>query len=266
MAAFIESLRGQQQNRRQRPVFGHYVTLRPAALKIANELNRIYSRLLWGVFNNPYNDKPRRDETLLVRALLREPVLRSRVLEIGAGSGRLMPLIAENSQAVVAVEREVEMLRRLRREARRFKGRVTVLATDATRLAIRARMFSFVFLPENMLGMTMLQRERAAILRSAWRSLQVGGVLACGFRVTPDAGSTVIYQALPYSVHTRTSGVVRIYGVAINWSVKAFLTELALSIGEAPPAVVVEGTTRAAGGRMYHAIVRKLPPQFRRQR
>lgn len=104
-----------------------------------------------------------------------------RVLEYGAGTGRITVPIARAGATVVAVEREPAMIEglhaRLAAEPDAVRGRVTALPGDATTLDLASR-FDLVLFPFNGLAHLHSAEQQSAFFDRARHHLAPGGFLA----------------------------------------------------------------------------------------
>lgn len=105
----------------------------------------------------------------------------ARVLEYGAGTGRVTVPLARAGSAVVAVEREPAMLaglrERLDREPEEVRARVTVVAADATALDLGER-FERVLFPFNGLAHLHAAEAQSAFFSRVRRHLAPAGLFA----------------------------------------------------------------------------------------
>lgn len=103
-----------------------------------------------------------------------------RVLEIGAGAGRVTLELARLGHQMTALERDPELLEKLheRAAAMGLRGIETVCA-DARELAAPPASFALCIVPMQTLQLLGGVRERRAFLARAYASLRPGGVLAC---------------------------------------------------------------------------------------
>lgn len=106
------------------------------------------------------------------------------VLEIGAGTGRVTLALARAGYAVVALDRDAELLEATRRRARRLQVR-TVLA-DARDFELPGCRFSLCLVPMQTVQLLGGPAGRLAFLRAARRHLAAGGLIALAL-VAPGA-------------------------------------------------------------------------------
>lgn len=129
-----------------------------------------------GVYDLLFDD--RTDDVRFYAGLARSAV---RVLEYGAGTGRVTVPLARAGAAVWAVEREpamVEGLRaRLAAEPEDLRGRVTLLPGDATTLDLDER-FDLVLFPFNGLAHLHTAEQQSAFFARARKHLAPGGFFA----------------------------------------------------------------------------------------
>lgn len=110
---------------------------------------------------------------------LADATLGGRVLELGAGAGRLTVALAGTGAQVTAVERDPAMLEALRRRVGdRADGRVDVVAADATALPAGLGPFDLVVAATSVLNELPTPRDRGALLRAAADVLAPGGRVA----------------------------------------------------------------------------------------
>ena len=107
-----------------------------------------------------------------------------RVLELGAGTGRLAIPLARAGVRLVGIDRSDAMLARARRRARRAGLRLPLLRGDIRALPFARRAFAMVMAPYGMLQSLTRERDLQATLASAARVLAPGGLL--GIDLVPD--------------------------------------------------------------------------------
>lgn len=129
-----------------------------------------------GVYDLLFDD--RTDDVRYYRGLVGGA---ARVLEYGAGTGRITLPLARAGSDVVAVEREPAMLRalqaRLDAGPEELRARVTPVLGDATALDLGAR-FDRVLFPFNGLAHLPTAEQQAAFFARARAHLAPGGLLA----------------------------------------------------------------------------------------
>jgi SAM-dependent methyltransferase len=145
-----------------------------------------------------------------------------RILEIGAGTGRLALELARAGHPVTALERDTCLAQALRRRAAAMP--VEVVEGDARALELAHRDFSLCIVAMQTIQLFGGSRGRAAFLGGARLHLGVGGVLACailgpiepfdgaggGPGPAPEAARAdgLLYVSVPMRVRVRHRGVV----------------------------------------------------------
>lgn len=112
---------------------------------------------------------------------------RGRVLELGAGTGRLtLPLARVAGARIVGIDRSEPMLARAVVKRRRVAAakRPTLLRGDIRELPFSDALFSLVIAPYGMLQSLTSERALTGVLKEAARVLKPGGVL--GVDLVPD--------------------------------------------------------------------------------
>ena len=99
-----------------------------------------------------------------------------RVLDVGAGSGRVTLQLARAEHAVTALDRSDVLLRALRERA--DEPSVEAVCADARSFALPERDFALCLVPMQTIQLLGGPEGRAAFLRCALAHLQPGGVLA----------------------------------------------------------------------------------------
>jgi len=98
------------------------------------------------------------------------------VLDVGAGTGRVSLDLARHGHAVVALDRDADLLAALRERAVGLP--VETVVADARDFDLGERRFPLVIVPMQTLQLLDGEAGRAAFLRAAHRHLVAGGVLA----------------------------------------------------------------------------------------
>jgi len=98
------------------------------------------------------------------------------VLDVGAGTGRVTLDLARHGHAVVALDRDAELLAALRERAGDLP--VETVVADARDFDLGAHRFPLAIVPMQTLQLLGGEAGRAAFLRAAHRHLAPGGILA----------------------------------------------------------------------------------------
>lgn len=101
----------------------------------------------------------------------------ARVLDIGAGSGRVALDLARHGHGVTALDRDAELLAALRERTGGMD--VETVCADARTFALERRDFSLCIVPMQTIQLLGGTAERVELLRRARAHLAPGGVLAC---------------------------------------------------------------------------------------
>ena len=100
-----------------------------------------------------------------------------RVLEVGAGAGRVSLDLARAGHAVTALDRDRALLSAI--ESRRGEAAVQTAHADARSFSLGGRKFGLCVVPMHTIQLLRDQDERGAFLRCARVHLRRGGLLAC---------------------------------------------------------------------------------------
>jgi SAM-dependent methyltransferase len=106
-----------------------------------------------------------------------------RVLELGAGTGRVSIPLLRAGVSLVGVDRSAQMLARLSARSRRSRGRAIVRA-DIRALPFASNSFAMTIAPYGVLQSLLDERALASTLAEAARVLRPGGVF--GIDLVPD--------------------------------------------------------------------------------
>ena len=100
------------------------------------------------------------------------------VLELGAGTGRVMFPLARAGVSIVGIDRSAEMLARAhkRRTRMRAKQRVQLVRGDIRTLPFPDGTFSLVIAPYGILQSLLRERDLGETLRAVARVLSSGGI------------------------------------------------------------------------------------------
>jgi len=105
----------------------------------------------------------------------------TRILELGAGSGRLLAALARAGREVVGLELDAGQRRLARRTTQELsvtrRGSVKVVAGDMRKFDL-GRPFERILLPYNALFCLLTERDARACLRSVRAALAAGGLFA----------------------------------------------------------------------------------------
>lgn len=235
---------------------GWRVSLTEEQQRLAAEMNRLYSGLVWGYCDNSYVSRVALNERRLLKTWLAGTVWGAKVLEVGCGSGRLTCYLSRLARKVTAIEREPAGIRRTRARVLPRRG-LSLKCVDLLSFPLTSR-FSCVLLLENVLGMNPEPRQRLKLIHRAFELLQPGGILIIGFRVMPQHRSTgSSFQAIPYTARTAQGVPYQLVGVTVTWSVQGFLRELRLCKARFRILHTSAGSARKVGGRMHYLILSK---------
>jgi SAM-dependent methyltransferase len=103
---------------------------------------------------------------------------RARILDVGAGTGRVALPLARAGHRVTALERDPELLQALTQRKAGLANLEPVLA-DARGFVLEDAPFDLCLVPMQTLQLFGGPRERARFMRSAQAHLRPGGLLAC---------------------------------------------------------------------------------------
>ncbi|MDQ3678608.1 MAG: class I SAM-dependent methyltransferase [Actinomycetota bacterium] len=107
------------------------------------------------------------------------------VLDAGAGTGRVALDLARHGHAVVAVDRDPDLLAELRRRAGRLP--IETVVADARSLELRGRSFGLIIAPMQLVQLLGGFDGRMGFLRAARALLGPDGLLACAVSESMDA-------------------------------------------------------------------------------
>jgi|GEM_PF-202325 SAM-dependent methyltransferase len=107
----------------------------------------------------------------------RAPSASVRVLDIGAGSGRVALDLARHGHRVTALDRDAELLAALRERAAGMD--LEIVCADARTFALERRDFALCVVPMQTIQLLGGAAGRLELLRRARAHLAPGGVLAC---------------------------------------------------------------------------------------
>jgi SAM-dependent methyltransferase len=110
---------------------------------------------------------------------------RSRILEVGAGTGRVTLDLARAGHGVTALELRPALLGALRRRAARLD--VQTARADARDFELGRQDFRLCIVPMNTIQLLSGSAERIAFLARARAHLRSGGLLACAIITAPEA-------------------------------------------------------------------------------
>ena len=130
------------------------------------------------LYDFEYRD--RTDDVRWYRRLARERVGDSKILELGAGTGRITCRLAEDGHHVVALDRMPEMLDALteRVDGSSLADRIEVIAGDMTELPVEDGSVGMVIVPFNGLMHLYTWDALLACFSEAYRVLEPDGVFA----------------------------------------------------------------------------------------
>jgi SAM-dependent methyltransferase len=235
---------------------GWRVFLSPAQQRIAAEMNRLYSGLLWGYCDNSYVSRIDFAERRLLGKWLHNTTWGANVLEVGCGSGRLTSHLSTLVTDLTAIERERPAVIRTRTRVPARRG-ISVKCVDLLSFT-RTENFTCVLLMENILGMNPEREQRMRLINRASELLKPGGILIIGLRVMPQRGSSEsFYQAIPYVINAARGRELEIIGVVVAWSVRGFLREFQSSQSRFRIIHSAAGSARRVGGKMQYLIAEK---------
>ncbi|MFN8150229.1 MAG: class I SAM-dependent methyltransferase [Solirubrobacterales bacterium] len=118
----------------------------------------------------------------------------ARVLELGAGAGRVSLMLAVCGSQVSAVDLDEELLDALRHRAGELGVEVETIAADARTLDLGAR-FERVIAPAAFVQLLTRREDRVAMMERAGRHLEPGGIL--WLAVHPDLDQALFDPATP---------------------------------------------------------------------
>jgi SAM-dependent methyltransferase len=142
--------------------------------------------------------------SLAAQAGRREP---ARVLDVGAGTGRVALTLARAGHEVTALERDPELLDALARRGTGLAGLHPLLG-DARGFVIDGPPFDLCLVPMQTLQLFGGARERARFLRSAQAHLRPGGLLACAIVTSLDEFDADTGDPLPSPDTARVAGLL----------------------------------------------------------
>lgn len=118
----------------------------------------------------------------------------ARVLELGAGAGRVSLMLAVCGSSVTAVDLDGELLDALRHRAGELGVEVETIEADARTLDLTAR-FERAIAPAAFVQLLTRREDRVAMMASAGRCLEPGGTL--WLAIHPDLDEALFDPALP---------------------------------------------------------------------
>jgi SAM-dependent methyltransferase len=129
---------------------------------------------------------------------LAKPYGRARVLDLGAGSGRVALTLARAGHEITAVDLDGGLLQRLRERAHQFKGlRMETITADARSLDLGRNDYDLCVVAMQTIQLFGGAPGRAQFLRSARRHVRPGGVIACAIVTQLDEFSVTSGEAGP---------------------------------------------------------------------
>jgi SAM-dependent methyltransferase len=117
-----------------------------------------------------------------------------RVLDVGAGTGRVALALARGEAPVTALDRDGDLLAELDRRARAAELAVETVVADAESFDLAGRDFALIAVPMQTLQ---LLPDRAGFFAAARRALAPGGLVAAALAVTPEAFEDASELPLP---------------------------------------------------------------------
>jgi SAM-dependent methyltransferase len=114
------------------------------------------------------------------------PAPDGRVLDVGAGTGRVALALAQAGHQVVALDLEQELLAALRERAGRQALNVPTVHVDARGLDIPGQRFSLCVVPMQTIQLFGGEQARLEFIHAAARHLVEGGALAIAIAATKD--------------------------------------------------------------------------------
>ncbi len=131
-----------------------------------------------------------------------------RVLDVGAGTGRVALDLARRGALVTAVDIDGELLSALRDRAAAtdMAGSVEAVRADARALALERRDFALCVVPMQTIQLLGGRAGRLAFLRCARAHLRPGGVLACAIVTDVDAFDCAAGDVGPSAEVVRVDG------------------------------------------------------------
>lgn len=118
----------------------------------------------------------------------------ARVLELGAGAGRVSLMLAVGGSSVTALDLDEELLGALRHRAGELGVEVETIVADARTLDLSAR-FERVIAPAAFVQLLTRREDRVAMMKRAGQHLEPEGIL--WLAVHPDLGQALFDPAQP---------------------------------------------------------------------
>lgn len=202
-----------------------------------------YNDLAWGRTSWAMHGQVAPDELRLIEALANK---HERVLEVGAGAGRLTPTLAKNFKEVVATDYLESIVKQLEGNmAKESLQNVWFKVHDILSPDLLNGKYDKIFFLENGLGGILNFKDREKAIYQMARHLKMGGSLVLGLRTFAD---TSMDHVMPASQDPIFFGIYHTFSVS---EIKS-LAPNELSIEQ-----IIEGETRPAGGHALFVVMKK---------
>lgn len=204
-------------------------------------LNDEYNKIAWGPTQWATHGVAAQDEILFVK----NEIKGGRVLEVGSGSGRLIPLFESLADEFWASDYLEPITQSLKLSLPK-NSKTRVVCDDITDSKLKSEEFDTVALLENGLGALLDVNQRLKAIQGMTARLKTNGKLLLGVRsATPLKGD----QLMIASIYPKVMGIYH-----------TFLPEEVLSLTEGLPLTLerqVWGEERPAGGRQCFFVFKK---------
>ncbi len=199
-----------------------------------------YNRLAWGYTNWARNDQLETDE----QEIMRKFVPNGRVLEVGAGSGRVTWHMATHVAHLTATDYCEEIIDHLRMYTN-MPLHVNLLVDDITESRLPSDTYDAITFWENGLGSILSEQKRQHALREMAKLLKRNGILILALRQLPQSP---IDHLMPATQDQNYMGVYHTFAPAeIAALIPCSLKQVAY----------VKGNPRPAGGQAFFLVYRK---------
>jgi SAM-dependent methyltransferase len=240
-------------------IYGFHIDENFAVSLEAETQNDLYQKVVWGSQDDAINTEINADEKQVID-LANSIHPTGETLEVGCGSGRITEYICQTSSHTVALDQDREICRRVSERLSVSKlGSFEVKVSRFEDLP-ESKKFGKIFLLENLIGMNLSHQKRKKIFQKTSLLLQKNGLAVFAFRALESVPQGEMwYQGMPWQASNTEAQKKHegLFGIAINWSVGAFLKELKLANCNLNLISIQAGNTRPAGGKSYFAVLRK---------